>query len=145
MPNHCYNSLTITGKPETIQNLVDIEFDFEKLHPVPEEKKEDWYEWNCEHWGTKWNRYDYTLHNQGEGGFEISFTTAWGPPYPLLEFLLEKFPDLWIKCQWDEEGGEAGIWIGFVKDGKANIQSMEWQEMSIEERAHRFESDSDSE
>ena len=78
MPNYCYNSLSISGSNETLKkiyNLVhsdDNEIDFEKIIPMPdyiyrgdfgpeEEKiygKDNWYDWSCEHWGTKWNSVD---------------------------------------------------------------------------------------
>ena len=39
----------------------------------------DWYDWCCEHWGTKWNAHQYS-HECGEVWFE----TAWSHPYPVI-------------------------------------------------------------
>ena len=47
----------------------------------------DWYDWCCEHWGTKWNAHQYS-HECGEVWFE----TAWSHPYPVIAALSRQFP-----------------------------------------------------
>lgn len=54
-----------------------------------------WYDWSCQHWGTKWNAYDVS---EEEGA--VRFDTAWSPPIPMLEALAAKFPDDLIVLQW---------------------------------------------
>jgi hypothetical protein len=44
----------------------------------------DWYHWSIEHWGTKWNG---RPHGFDEDGRELSFSTAWNPPYPVIDQL----------------------------------------------------------
>lgn len=46
----------------------------------------DWYEWNCKHWGTKWNANDTCTVSDNE----IEFQTAWCPPDPVFEALAKK-------------------------------------------------------
>ena len=46
-----------------------------------------WYDWCCEHWGTKWNAHQYS-HECGEVWFE----TAWSHPYPVIAALSRQFP-----------------------------------------------------
>lgn len=43
---------------------------------------DSWYEWRCEHWGTKWGAYDVY-----DDGNEITFDTAWSCPLPILSEL----------------------------------------------------------
>lgn len=66
-----------------------------------------WYEWACEHWGTKWNAADASLNEKDR---TITFDTAWVPPEGIINAIAEKFPDLdWI---W-EFRGEFGEHVGF--------------------------------
>lgn len=46
----------------------------------------DWYEWNCQHWGTKWNAYEGYWDDEET----YRFSTAWSAPIPVLEALAEK-------------------------------------------------------
>ena len=59
----------------------------------------DWYDWSCEHWGTKWNAYD--CHYDGQN--ELSFSTAWSAASPILQQLSAKFPDLTFVHLWADE------------------------------------------
>ena len=59
----------------------------------------DWYDWSCEHWGTKWNAYDCSY----DGDKELSFSTAWSASHPILQQLSEKFPDVSIEHLWADE------------------------------------------
>jgi len=47
----------------------------------------DWYNWRCEHWGSKWNVCHYRHH-----GSEVWFETALMHPWPVLEALSRQFP-----------------------------------------------------
>ena len=97
MPNYCFNSLTIEGPAATlskIRNLVNGEknvFDFDRIIPMPAEI-EDWYDWHCENWGTKWNSVDARLDDFSDC-LEYCFDTAWGPCEPVIKTLAEMFPD----------------------------------------------------
>lgn len=59
----------------------------------------DWYDWSCEHWGTKWNAYDCNY----DGDKELSFSTAWSASHPILRQLSEKFPDVSLEHLWADE------------------------------------------
>ena len=47
----------------------------------------DWYDWCCEHWGTKWN-----AHQDSHECGEVWFETAWSHPYPVIAALSRQFP-----------------------------------------------------
>lgn len=143
MPNHCCNTVRLSGKEETIKTLLDAEFSFKVLCPMPESSpsdEESWYEWKLEHWGTKWDRFDYQVLKQGPRALEMVFTTAWSSPYRFFEHLLKTFPDLWLKCDWSEEGGSAGVFVGYSHPNTKElvIKELSWQDWCLEEYAHNF-------
>lgn len=63
----------------------------------------DWYSWSINNWGTKWNSYAF---NEGENHarYGFSFDTAWSPPEPVFDKLVEKFPNLTFDVAWFDEG-----------------------------------------
>lgn len=71
------------------------------------------------------------------GARAVKFTqvTAWQPDFTWLERLITNYPTCWIKNEWIEEGGTAGVWIGSVN----GIKSMSWQDMSLEEQHDLFQ------
>jgi hypothetical protein len=150
MPNDCWNKVRIGADKATISVLKETEFRFEKLLPQPEfgpspdlsGDDERWYHWRLEHWGSKWDRYDYKLKHEGQEGLQIEFNTAWAPPTEFFQHLLEKYPDIWLKCDWSEEGGSAGIFIGYTNtDKKVEINELTWNDWCLEEWAHRMRND----
>jgi len=89
------------------------EIDFNKIVPTPshiyqgdlgqEEQerygRDNWYDWNINNWGTKWNAYDQEMLDDKT----ISFNTAWSMPQPVIRALSEKFPDVTVKVKWADE------------------------------------------
>lgn len=75
----------------------------------------NWYDWQCEHWGTKWdtgrnNCEDKVTIKRGAKEVTLSFDTAWSPPITFYEKMFgeERFE---IKALYLEQGaGFAGIW-----------------------------------
>jgi hypothetical protein len=59
----------------------------------------DWYSWSNANWGTKWNAYD-THENEDDG---IYFQTAWSNPYPVMEALSRKYPDVIFHVRFADE------------------------------------------
>ena len=120
MPNWCYNGVTITHKdPAMIDRAQHSKGLLMEFLPTPdalletmagsygdEEKQraleaqqaenlrefgaKDWYDWNIQNWGTKW---DFALENvnrEDEYTLTASFDSAWSPPieaYQKLEAL----------------------------------------------------------
>ena len=60
---------------------------------------QDWYSWSTSNWGTKWNAYD-TNDNEDNG---IYFQTAWSNPYPVMEALSRKYPDVVFHVRFADE------------------------------------------
>lgn len=86
------------------------------------EKRNDWYNWDCGNWGTKWDLADddvdlSELDECIEEGvqFDICFDTAWSPPEPVLYKMAELGVEFGFSC---EEGGME-IYMEGESDGKS--------------------------
>lgn len=99
--------------------------DFNKVIPQPENifngdlsmsKKEElikngtpnWYDWNCENWGTKWN--SYSLKKVSWNTYE--FDTAWSGVPGIIQRISELFPDVKINYLYADEdsGSNTGVY-----------------------------------
>jgi hypothetical protein len=87
MPNWCSNRATITGPSPVIDEIKQILADPEGellawMVPQPNfEGESDWYNWNVNNWGTKWDITDVYIDNADEpDSIEFAFSTAWAPP-----------------------------------------------------------------
>jgi hypothetical protein len=58
----------------------------------------DWYNWQIENWGTKWNASESI--NFGDG---IEFNTAWSTPFNLIIALSKKYPEVSINVRYADE------------------------------------------
>lgn len=96
MPNWTENSVIlhhsdpskIAALKEQLETASDsnAEYFFNYLRPRPADKSEDWYDWNVENWGTKWDS-NPSLFEIDNNNICLDFQTAWGPPIALYEYL----------------------------------------------------------
>ena len=113
MPNWCLNTLQITGSAEQIKEIEQkLEatngedfFDIFIKNAKDAGKEEEWYSYNLEHYGCKWNctasMWDV---DSGDGTtISISFDSPWAPPIALLE-RIEQTPGLSVFAQYYEPG-----------------------------------------
>ena len=135
MPNWTSKELIVTGKHDEVARFVDHigqTMDFENIIPPPanmfrgdllgeKERKEcaekgipNWYDWQSEHWGTKWNAFDVE-REICEYGDEVKYTfgTAWDAPRKILIALKEQYPQLSFRWFYRIEGWEA---CGFLHE-----------------------------
>ena len=149
MPNDCYCTIRVTADTKTIALLKQTEFSFKALHPTPtfpplqdcSGEDDRWYKWNIENWGTKWDRYNFRFEHKGSAALQMKCSTAWDPPYAFFQYLLNKYPDLWLHCEWIEEGGEAGVFIGRTNEGDVEIKHLEWLDWCLEMMYGAFDDD----
>ena len=92
LPNWCYNKTIVEGPKDEIESLINDQFDFNKIYPIPESEKENWYNWSLENWGVKWNRDSVEIKNfnsKEENIYTVTFqyNTAWGPALKILDHL----------------------------------------------------------
>ena len=119
MPNYCDNSLSIEGPHDTLRKIHDLvrgeenPFDFEKIIPMPADV-EDWYDWRCENWGTKWNSSGALIVDDNT----YEFDTAWSTPYEVLVELSKQFPNSTISVDYADEdiGSNCGSYV--LKNGE---------------------------
>jgi hypothetical protein len=108
MPNDCWNNITIAShyNPNQLQELINTEFKDKKIE----------------------------IQQQGKHGIKLMLWSAWKPNYEWLESFVTKYPDCWIKNDWNEEGGTAGVWIGgrLFKDDASSIKKFQWKDIPIE-------------
>jgi hypothetical protein len=143
MPNWSNNILNASD--EVLKQIVNEEgeIDFNTIIPMPKElegtvspnrnetdaaKKliekygsNNWYDWSCDNWGTKWNGVSDEPYTYGEG--VIHFRTAWSYPEGFIEALSKKFPDELIEFEWEEEQGFGEAFT--IKNGEKIILE-EW-------------------
>lgn len=112
MPNDCVNIITVTCEDSEEFGRV-----CEELRSAPDTE-----EVQC-----------------GDKGMMVNRWSGWRPVNPWLEGLLERHPNVWIKNEWWEEGGQAGVWIGYRENQEKVIRELEWKDLSIEERYYFFE------
>ena len=117
MPNDCWNDITITCKNiesiEEFNNLITNELLYKENN-------------------------EYKIIKKGTRGIIFTLWSAWKPDFKWLENLLDKYPNCWIKNEWCEEGGLAGVWIGCVKNNNKDIKSLIWEDLCIEEKYFLF-------
>lgn len=105
----------------------ELRFDFNKVIPQPKTKEEcpkeyicdceeehiedtrggnwfNWYKWNNQNWGTKWNACDTRIDYQNDNELEFSFDTAWCCPHPIFRLLKQQNPSLRLLFDWEDEG-----------------------------------------
>jgi hypothetical protein len=129
MPNWVTNVLTFEGK--RAQEVIDFmrsedeEFDFNNI--VPEEWG-DSLNWRRKHWGTKWNACQPFVN-----GNCVSFETAWSHPVPIIEALIERFPDVKIHVKFADE--DIGNNLGeYIVQGNTFTYIKDEEKMTEEER-----------
>lgn len=117
MPNWVRNIVSF-GDEKVIKELVNkneheiIEFDFNKVIPMPEELDEesdryieklsieekllfqkeyeginDWYDWRIRYWDTKWNASETVVLNKKK----VMFDTAWSAPFKIFRKISEMY------------------------------------------------------
>jgi len=115
MPNYCLNFLTVENCDEAMRFIDEGKFkSFQALIPRPESEEENWYDWNCENWGTKWDMNEDEIVLTGDG--TMMFQTAWSPSLPVTKALSEKFPNAKIYHTY-EEGGCGFRGVAIFEDG----------------------------
>ena len=108
MPNWCQNVIYVSHKDE--KKMVALKDAIIKgelcdhIKPMPEELKDttspsdspNWYDWACKHWGTKWDicspwDTDEIYNDEdGNGTYVFKFDTAWSPPIPIYDAMIEQ-------------------------------------------------------
>jgi hypothetical protein len=112
----CTNVLTIIceDKPTMIDSIIKDEFSTDSL-PVK----------------------SYKVKTRGHHGFVVEMNTNWRPDTEWLNYLVKKYPLVWVKNEWYEESGMAGIYVNGYLDGSV-VEPIDiyWKELSKECKAN---------
>jgi hypothetical protein len=149
MPNWCMNKLTVShANPDMVdrfENAYNLGKACNEFLPLPE--GEDWYNWQINNWGTKWDigadigtekeeRYGLKA-TRVDNEVSCSFDSAWSPPVGLYEKLVDLGYD--VKATYWEPGMSfCGIWDNGV-DHYVDYQSKDmipvalWNEYDMQE------------
>jgi len=110
MPNWCSNTAVINGPRPVIDEIKSVIEHPEQgllswMRPMPEDQRDNWYNWNCTNWGTKWDVNEVFIGDDTEeDSITISFDTAWGPP-------IEAFRS------WAERDGRVTYRLTYIETG----------------------------
>jgi len=147
MPNWVYNSVNISGDADKVRametklaapykevdngpinflNLIappDEHWDAYNSGPIAfgsemEKNPYNWYDWNCNNWGCKWNAGGFdsyaVMQTMHDGGLDygLKFSTAWSPPEGIMRVLSELClaEGLRLDWHWEEEQGFGEEW-----------------------------------
>lgn len=80
----------------------------------------NWYNWNCDNWGCKWDAGDGYIDWQGDS-LSITFQTPWDVPRGVVRALAEQYPNLEISWNYEEEQGWGGEFT--LIDGEVIVES----------------------
>ena len=76
-----------------------------------------------------------TVVQRGAKGIKFNQVTIGAPDFAWLHSLITNYPNCWIKNEWIEEGGMAGVWVGSVN----GIRSLTWEDLSLEAQHDIFQ------
>jgi hypothetical protein len=117
MPNWCDTVLTIEGDVNLVSQINEHAENYYKDNssdtffgsfiPRPVSEDSNWYDWNLDNWGTKWDACNmnppaFTDHGDGTAELVLIFDTAWSPAMPIFQHLLEL--GLSVTAEYEDEG-----------------------------------------
>ena len=77
---------------------------------------------------------DIEISHRSERYIVFSYDYRNFPIHQYLEDLLVKYPQCWIKNEYNTETGHCGMWIGRFRGDEPDIQELFWTELIIEEQ-----------
>jgi hypothetical protein len=120
MPNWCDNMVTLRHSDKSKIDALCEEMNKKNEHghwnntplnhlrPRPADQEENWYDWNVNNWGTKWDASVIDWEHRDDNEVWISFESAWSPPTVLYEYLVENGWE--VEAVYHEPGmGYAGL------------------------------------
>lgn len=121
MPNWCDNRAILRHEDVKVIDALEAEMikknddglsmacPFQHLRPRPL-AEEDWYNWNIQNWGSKWDANTIDWDRGGDNELTIYFDSAWSPPVALYEYLTEQGWE--VDAVYHESGmGYAGMFV----------------------------------
>jgi hypothetical protein len=121
MPEYVGNSVTIKGPIEILEALVYHKFDFNWIHPIPDDAEDNWV---SKHWTTKCpidpKSLEITDFSHENNTLCVWFRTAWSSPFALFAYMTKKHPELEISVIYSYGYSIDYIGISEYKYGKVH-------------------------
>jgi hypothetical protein len=151
MPNWCCANVEISATEKEIKRLKKAIKDGNKdgaqkgllnaMVPQPVfENDQEWYGWNIENWGTKWEVGHVQISDESKTSLSLTFDTAWGPAVQAFNTWAESDPDRDFTYKYWEPGmaflGTAGP--GYDDYISQNDDSLEYRRIAEEEWGEDF-------
>lgn len=90
----------------------------------------NWYDWQVNNWGTKWDVSDAMINDDEEGSIGFDYDTAWGPNDEWVKYAAKQFPELKFYLSY-EEPGCAFCGVLMCENGEVTEDTtgdLEWQD-----------------
>ena len=126
MPNWCMNTATISGPRPVIDEIKAVLVDPDRglldwMVPMPADQKDNWYDWCCTNWGTKWDINKVAMIDDvEEDAVTFGFDSAWAPP-------LEAFRT------WAQQDGRVSYRLSYYEPGMGFVGWENWDGDFIDE------------
>jgi hypothetical protein len=77
---------------------------------------------------------------RGERGLVFNFSNMWnGGDFKWLDRLLEKYRNCWVKNEWFENNGLAGIWVGYInRYNQKDVKQLSWNDLTPQQKKLYF-------
>ena len=113
-------------KDKTEKELSDYKVLGEKLFNIALQYGAiNWYDWRIRNWGTKWNAYETDIDSCGNGCVVLYFQTANHGVIPVVEKLVEMFPNLEFDYMYADEDFPSNCGEGHGVDGSFSFEFAE--------------------
>lgn len=128
MSTDCTNTITIiSGDADDLDEFIQNEL---QIHEDDDDHADGEYE------------FVENVVKRGRNGIQFEYITSSAPPLEWLQEVLGRYPSFWIKNEWNEEGGKAGVWLCSVGENDEQIvKSFEWIDLCLEARQFFFSED----
>jgi len=77
---------------------------------------------------------------KADKAIKIKVLTSSKPNFQWMSNMIHRYKSCWIKNNWYDEGGLAGVWIGNMTEKGPNIIDYQWCDLSIDEEKSYFNS-----
>lgn len=91
----------------------------------------NWYDWQTENWGTKWNAYNTKITLEYSDIIVFEFQTAWYCPEPIFKKWIEMFKGCEITILSVCEGGSFADFTFVDERGKIETQKLKEQHSAL--------------
>ena len=78
------------------------------------------------------------LLKKGDKAIKIKVLTSSKPNFQWMSNMIHRYKSCWIKNNWYDKSGLAGIWTGTMTENGPNIINYQWSELSVDEEKFYF-------